>query len=94
MWEDFTGKLALSCQRKRALGAVKLGSSLSFCNLVLFLASKPCPVGLVPLKIRKVRKKAAVILDIGAYGIHDREGDKVANYSNSYSFLSESSYLF
>ena len=65
--EDSAGKLALSYKRKCALGAVKLGSSLSCCNLVLLLASKLCLVGLVLLKIRKVRKKAAVILSIGAY---------------------------
>ena len=66
--EDFAGKLALSCQRKCALGAVKLLKRQEFLLLVLLLASKLCPVGLVLLKTRKVRKKAAVILGIGAYG--------------------------
>ena len=77
LWEDFAGRSALSCQRRRALGAVKLGKQRSLLLLVLLLTLKLRPIGLVFLKIRKVRKKAAVILSIGAYGKQGWEGSKV-----------------
>ena len=66
--EDSAGKLALSCKRRYALGAVKLGKRQELLLLVLLPTLRLCPIGLVVLKIRKVRKKAAVILGIGAYG--------------------------
>jgi len=46
------------------------------------------------LKIRKVRKKAAVILSIGAYGPQSGAGGKAANCSSFCPFLSASSYFY
>ena len=92
--EDFTGKLALSCQRKCALGAAKLWKQQLLLLLVLLLASKLCLVGLMFLKIRKVRKKAAVILCIGAYEPQSGAAGKAANCTSFCPFQGMSSAFF
>jgi len=66
--EDFAGRLALSCKRRRALGAVKPEKRRLLMHLVLLPTLRHCPIGLAVLKIRQVRKEAAVIEIAGVFG--------------------------
>ena len=92
--EDFAGRLALSCWRRCASGAVKFRKQHLLLFLVLLLASKLCLIGLVFLKIRKVRKKAAVILSIGAYESQSGAASKAAICSGFCPFRSMSSAFY